>query len=107
MNMKTLPFIPGCMVALSLVTGTVSAQNISPNLNYSAPAYYPGNYGYGYHSSTLEEGVQRGYASVVSAQGQANYLNGQAAVYFQEARNRAIENDELATTTYFRTRHIN
>jgi len=101
MTMKKLPLIASCVVGLSLVVGTASAQGISPNW------FYPGLANYGYHSSTLEEGVQRGYASVVSAQGEANYLNSQAAVSLQEARNRAIQNDELATTTYFRTRHIN
>jgi hypothetical protein len=99
MNMKTLPYIASCMAGLTLAAGTASAQI---SRNYCG---YTG--GYGYHSSTFEEGVQRGYASVISAQGQANYLNGQAAVYFQEARNRAIQNDELATTTYFRTRQVN
>jgi len=99
--MKTLPCIASCLVGLAMATGTASAQNFWP------AAYYPGNNGYGYHSSTFEEGVQRGYASVITAQGQANALNGQAAISFQEARSRAIQNDELATTTYFRMRHIN
>jgi hypothetical protein len=76
-------------------------------MGFSSAAWYPGDYGYGYHSSTAEEGILRGYASVVTAQGQANYLNGQAAVYFQQARKQAINNNELATETYFRTRRVN
>src|SRR4051812_30944180 len=102
MTMKTLPFIAGCVVSLGLFAGTAAAQN-----GFFPAAYYPANYGSGHHSSTFEEGVQRGYASVITARGQANALNGQAAISFQEARTRAIQNDELATTTYFRTRHIN
>jgi hypothetical protein len=107
--MKTIPSITTCLVGLSLIAGTASAQSLSLSGNYPSnqAAWYPGNFGFGHHSSTFEEGVLRGYASVITAHGQANYLNGQAAVYFQEARNQAIKNDELATATYFRTRQIN
>jgi hypothetical protein len=99
------------VVGTSLVTGIASAQSYSSNWNYPSCSpvrnYYPGGYGYGSFASTYEQGVLQGYASVIQAQGQANYLNGQAAVYAQEARSRAIKNNELATETYFRTRQIN
>src|SRR5262249_13148099 len=38
--------------------------------------------GVSYHSSTVEEGIQRGYADVVRSQGMANLLNSQAATEF-------------------------
>ena len=50
------------------------------------PAVVQGQYygGYGYHSSTLEEGVQRGAADLVRSYGMANLLNSQAAQQFEE-----------------------
>jgi hypothetical protein len=108
-EMKTQTLIASCAFGLGLLVSSASAQSYSiSSPTYSpAAAFYPGGLGYGYHSSTYEEGVLQGYASVITARGQANYLNGQAAVYSQEARSRAIKNNELATDTYFRTRQIN
>jgi hypothetical protein len=61
----------------------------------------------GYHSSTLEEGVQRGYADVVRSQGMANLLNSQAAGQYEQARKVYIENQLKATQTYFEMRRYN
>ena len=61
----------------------------------------------GYHSSTLEEGVQRGYADVVRSQGMANLLNSQAAGQYEQARKQYIENQLSATQTYFEMRRYN
>lgn len=62
---------------------------------------------YGYHSSTLEEGVQRGYADVVRSRGMANLLNSQAATQYEQARKAYIENQLKATQTYFEMRRYN
>jgi hypothetical protein len=62
---------------------------------------------YGYHSSTLEEGVQRGYADVVRSYGMANLLNSKAATEFEQARKSYIENQMRATQTYFEMRRYN
>lgn len=67
--------------------------------------YYDG--GYGYHSSTLEEGVQHGYADVVRSYGMANLLNSQAANQIEQARKVYIENRLKATQTYFEMRRYN
>jgi len=61
----------------------------------------------GYHSSTLEEGVQRGYADVVRSYGMANLLNSKAAGEFEQARRTYIENQMKATQTYFEMRRYN
>src|SRR5262245_33374111 len=61
----------------------------------------------GYHSSTLEEGVQHGYADVVRSYGMANLLNSQAANQFEQARKQYIENQLGATQTYFEMRRYN
>jgi hypothetical protein len=64
-------------------------------------------WGGGYHSSTLEEGVQRGFADVVRSQGAANLMNSMAAVNAEEARKKYLENRLQATQTFFDMRRIN
>lgn len=80
--------------AVLLSTGTVEAQFYDD--------LYPGH-----HSSTLEEGVQRGYSDVVRSYGMANLLNSQAAKEFEQARRSYIENRLKATQTYFEMRRYN
>jgi hypothetical protein len=58
-------------------------------------------------SSTLEEGMQRGYADVVRSYGMANLLNSQAANQYEQARKAYIENRLRATQTYFEMRRYN
>ena len=59
------------------------------------------------YSSTLEEGVQRGYADVVRSYGMANLLNSQAANQIEQTRKAYIENRLRATQTYFEMRRYN
>jgi hypothetical protein len=82
-----------CLMFLAVATSWVGGQ--------SAAAQW------GYHSSTLEEGIQRGYADVVRSQGMANLLNSQAATQFEQARKSYIENQLKATQTYFEMRRYN
>lgn len=72
-----------------------------------AHAQWGGGWGGGYHSSTLEEGVQRGFADVVRSQGMANYMNSMAASNFEDARTKNLQNRMLATQTYFDMRRVN
>jgi len=69
----------------------------------AAHAQYYGGY-YGNFSSTLEEGVQRGYADVVRSYGMANLLNSQAMNNVEQARKQYIENQVKATQAYFELR---
>jgi hypothetical protein len=64
-------------------------------------------WGPSYHSSTLEEGVQRGFADVVRSQGAANLMNSMAAINAEEARKKYLENRLQATQTFFDMRRIN
>ena len=64
-------------------------------------------WGYGYHSSTLEEGVQHGFADVVRSQGMANLYDAQALTEAQKARSAYIDNQYKATQTYFEMRRYN
>jgi len=59
------------------------------------------------YSSTLEEGVQRGYADVVRSYGMANLLNSQASTQFEQTRKAYLENQLKATQTYFEMRRYN
>ena len=73
----------------------------------AASAQYYGGWGGGYHSSTLEEGVQRGYADVVRSQGMANLMNSEAVINLQDAEKKHLENRLQATQTYFEMRRYN
>jgi hypothetical protein len=72
----------------------------------TASAQY-GGWGGGYHSSTLEEGIQRGAADLVRSQGMANLYNAQAATQFEQGRSQYIENNLKATQTYFEMKRVN
>ncbi len=72
-----------------------------------ASAQWEGGWGGGYHSSTLEEGVQRGYADVVRSRGMANLMNSEAAINLQDADKKYLENRLTATQTYFEMRRYN
>ena len=63
--------------------------------------------GNGYHSSTLEEGVQHGFADIVRSQGMANLYTAQAATEAQKARSAYLDNQYKATQTYFEMRRYN
>ena len=69
--------------------------------------YWGGGWGGGYHSSTLEEGVQRGFADVVRSQGMANLMNSEALINVEDARKKYLDNRMTATQTYFEMRRYN
>src|SRR5215213_1967655 len=92
---------------LLAVTAVASAQS-THTAAYAGPGYYPSyDYGYGYHASTFEEGVLRGYAALATGIGQGNYLNSLARINNEEARTKYIKNRELAAQTYFAMRQAN
>lgn len=65
------------------------------------------NWSYQRHSSTATEGYLRGQASVIQAVGQAVYLDSIAAVNYQEAARRHIENHNLYVKNYLENRELN
>jgi hypothetical protein len=109
--MKTMMTTGMAMLLALAVTSAASAQSSASfgHAGHGAAGFYPayGGYGYGYHSSTYEEGVLRGWGALARARGEANYWNSVAAVNRQEALARYIQNREQATETYFRMRQIN
>ncbi len=60
-----------------------------------------------YHSSTYEEGVQRGFADIVRSAGAANLMNSEAAKNYEQVRRMNIDNRVYGTEKYFQTRQIN
>jgi hypothetical protein len=68
---------------LSGVTGQAQGPVVAAPIN---------NWEFIDHSSTFGEGMQRGYASVLRGAGELAYLDSLAAVNYQEAYKRALEN---------------
>jgi hypothetical protein len=67
-----------------------------------------GGWGWGYrHASTYEEGVMRGMAAIMQAQGARNLMNAQALGLIEDARRKNIDNWLFRTHTYFAMRQYN
>ena len=102
LNMKKTLTSAASFLALLALTTVASAQNVS---TYAGFGYNPGyDYGYGYHASTYEEGVLRGWAALATGIGQGNYLNSLARINNEEARTKYMKNRQLAVETYFHIR---
>lgn len=64
------------------------------------------NWNYQDHASTLEQGYLQGVASVYQGAGQAAYMNSLAAVNFQEAYRRQLENNRLYVQVFLERREM-
>ena len=95
-----LRFLASAALALTAAATTASAQNNGVAL---API---SNWNYQHHASTFEEGYMQGAASVLQASGQANYANSLAAVNFQEAYRRQLENSRLYVQVFLERREM-
>jgi hypothetical protein len=95
--------------SISFLTAVLALTAVASAQVYVAPN--PGTFGYGggylHHSSTYEEGVQRGYAARVAAHGQANYLHSLAAINYQQARTLDLQNRKNTVDAYFYMRQAN
>lgn len=60
-----------------------------------------------YHAATEAESAANGMANVISAAGQANLLNSQAAQNYEVARSMDLDNRYKAENTYFEMRKMN
>ena len=96
----------GSTSAMAQTYGYV-APPVSNGYGYGYGSPYRGWGGFGYHSSTYEEGVLRGAAELTRAAGEANFYNSMAAERYESARQAAIQNRKLATDTYFAMRKVN
>ncbi len=59
---------------------------------------------YGYHASTLQEGVARGIADGFRSAGEFNRANSEAAINLAEARRVQLENRERAVDAFYNVR---
>ena len=59
------------------------------------------------HASTFEEGLLRGYADLTRARGEYALYASAAAIQFQDAYSRCLDNQKKGVQTYFETRAIN
>lgn len=95
----------GLFILLSLgPLASATAQDSYAHPHPYPPPWFPG---FGYHSSTYEEGVQRGFADIVRSAGVANLLNSEAAKNYEDARRKNIDNRVYGTEQYFQMRQIN
>src|SRR5262245_44306190 len=58
--------------------------------------------GYGYGGGTVAGSYLQGMSQVVAAQGQYNEATAKAAISYEEARTKYIDNSKLWTDTYFK-----
>jgi hypothetical protein len=63
--------------------------------------------GYRGHASTAEEGLMRGRAALMEADGARNLMNSQALGFIEDARRKNIDNRIFKTDAYFEMRRIN
>ncbi len=89
--------------ALALTAAAASSASAQNNGVALAPI---SNWNYQHHASTYEEGYMQGAASVLQAAGQANYANSLAAVNFQEAYRRQLENSRLYVQVFLERREM-
>lgn len=103
------------LLGLALLTGIAWGQSGS-SVPYTpavpAPSTYNAYGGSGWSwdnpgASTLEEGVMRGMASVISAKGDYNLATSAAAVNLTQAEKQYIQNRQDGTETYFAMRETN
>lgn len=101
------------LFAISLVS--LSAQANAQSATYQSapsvaapqvmvPGYYQGYYG---RSSTLQEGIQHGYADVLRAEGEQAYNVARAADQLESAREKWMSNRQQAVQQYFALREMN
>lgn len=71
-----------------------------------AIAYPVNSWSFTERSSTVDEGFMRGQASIIGAVGELSYMNSLAAINYQEAQRRAIDNSVAYTKAYFERREL-
>jgi hypothetical protein len=99
--MKTAFSSASFLLGVLALTATASAQVYGvPGAGYP----YYNNY---HHASTVEQGYLDGVAAVTASRGQADYFHSLAAINWQDARSRYINNNKNAVDAYFYVRQAN
>ena len=93
--------------AVLTAAGIASAQYSPYHAPHTGVPYVGSNWGgIQHHSSTYEEGVQRGYADIIRSQGLRDLLQSQAAVNIEHARALYLENKVARVKTFYERRQI-
>ncbi len=79
----------------ALISGRVEAQ-------YFGNPYYMDN-----RASTPAESYARGLSDMTRSAGQANLMNSEAAINYEDARSKELDNRLKTTDTYFEMRRVN
>jgi hypothetical protein len=87
---------PAQTATFQTYTGSFGAYPVYPY--YAQPRYPAPYWGYdgGYHASTAEEGILRGYSSVIRSAGEYQESLAQARIDNEEARRKYLENQMIA-----------
>jgi hypothetical protein len=107
--MRTAWFIVAmCAGAAALAQGVASVP-VTGGSGLSTPVLPPLENGcdWGYHASTVEEGIGRGLGDLFRSGGLYNLYSSAAAINLAEARRRQIENDKSWVQAYFELRDYN
>lgn len=105
--MRMLPWNLALLSLVLLAPGTAqepSKYEVSLPAGTENPWIFGGGY---HHSSTYEEGAQRGFADIVRSGGLANLYNSAAANNWEAARRKSMENRIFGTESYFQLRDYN
>jgi hypothetical protein len=103
MTMRTTLFTAA--VLFGLLGASVASAQYMAGYGDDPSDYQP--WYYGHHSSTEAEGYLKGSAAVISSAGQYNLATAKAAIYAEDARSKAIENNQKAVEAYFAIRRTN
>lgn len=89
-------------------SGGGSSDNYRPAVPSGGSVGYGGGWGYGFAPANTAAGAaMMGMSQVISAEGQYNLATSAAAVNMAHATNLQLQNDMLATNTYFAMREAN
>lgn len=91
--------------AATLALGWIGAGSLEAQQG-PAIAYPVNSWSFTERSSTVDEGFMRGQASIIGAVGELSYMNSLAAINYQEAQRRAIDNSVAYTKAYFERREL-
>lgn len=91
--------------AAALALGWIGTEFVEAQQG-PAIAYPVNSWSFTERSSTVDEGFMRGQASIIGAVGELSYMNSLAAINYQEAQRRAIDNSVAYTKAYFERREL-
>lgn len=107
---RVMGAITTSLLCLTLVSaqepGPANPETETDNYRTPAIAYPSSDFNWYRHASTAQEGALRGAGAYVQSLGQANYYSSLAAINFQEAYRRGLENMVYRAEAYYARRDV-